>query len=335
MTADEAALARKLKQLLDAIDASSGYSDELVNDALVLHHRLRPAYVRHFGQFHLPQTKQHPYRVWSRRWYQYVIQLLAGLEAEGTYSTSPPESPSVWEVRELAILRSIAEGEEAGAPLGLRDVVESTGLDDTSAENGLRALLDASYVKGIDVSSFTGFDVLELRLLERGRRELGFWPANGRLNETDDEDGRTEAYQDAYDFDVAVSFAGSDRQIVEHVVEALKTEGLRVWYDKDKTADLWGEELSEVLADVYANRARYVMVFLSGAYTERDWTQFELEIANKAAKRRATAYVLPVILTEDVPPIVGLAHTVGYIDLRQHSPQEVARLLHDKLRPPR
>jgi hypothetical protein len=175
--------------------------------------------------------------------------------------------------------------------------------------------------------------VLDLRLSERGRREIGQWPGEAapHLRGEPDTAEQPQPHQAAFEYDVAVSFAGPDRSTVEAVVSALNREGVHVWYDGDRIAELWGEDLSERLADVYANKARYVMVFLSADYTERDWTRFELEVATTAGKRRETAYVLPVILSEDVPPIVGLPKTVGFISLLQHSPDDVARLLKQKL----
>ena len=51
--------------------------------------------------------------------------------------------------------------------------------------------------------------------------------------------------QDTYEFDVAVSFAGEDREFVEEVVAQLKQAGLRVFYDSDYVAEMWGEEEEE------------------------------------------------------------------------------------------
>ncbi len=73
---------------------------------------------------------------------------------------------------------------------------------------------------------------------------------------------------------------------------------MRVWYDRE------GEDLTEALADVYANQARFVMVFLSEHYTDRDWTTFELEVARTAAKSRATAYLIHGVISTEVPAIV-------------------------------
>ena len=42
-------------------------------------------------------------------------------------------------------------------------------------------------------------------------------------------------------WDVALSFAGAQRDYVEEVAEALKARGLRCVYDADEQTELWGQ----------------------------------------------------------------------------------------------
>jgi len=44
-----------------------------------------------------------------------------------------------------------------------------------------------------------------------------------------------------YDYDVAFSFAGEDRRIVESLAARLKQQNVSVFYDRDKQAEIWGE----------------------------------------------------------------------------------------------
>ena len=66
-----------------------------------------------------------------------------------------------------------------------------------------------------------------------------------------------------YEFDVAVSFAGEDRELVEEIVSRLKDAGVRVFYDTDYQAAMWGEDLVEYLDQVYRVKARYAIMFIS------------------------------------------------------------------------
>ena len=70
-------------------------------------------------------------------------------------------------------------------------------------------------------------------------------------------------------YDIALSFAGENRAYVEEVATGLKTAGIKVFYDAFESADLWGKNLVDHLAEIYANRARYVVMFISKQYVEK------------------------------------------------------------------
>lgn len=130
-------------------------------------------------------------------------------------------------------------------------------------------------------------------------------------------------------YDVALSFAGSDRAYVEAVAEALKEDGLEVFYDRDQRAALWGEDLIELLDEVYQKQSRYVVIFISQAYAEREWTRHERRSAMARALLERSAYVLPARFDDTELP--GLRPTVGYLDLRGVDPSEVSNLIRQKL----
>jgi hypothetical protein len=51
-------------------------------------------------------------------------------------------------------------------------------------------------------------------------------------------------------WDVALSFAGAQREYVEQVAAALKTSGVRCFYDADEEIGLWGTHLAEELPTI-------------------------------------------------------------------------------------
>jgi hypothetical protein len=119
-----------------------------------------------------------------------------------------------------------------------------------------------------------------------------------------------------YEFDVAFSFAGEDREFVEEIVTSIKTKNVRVFYDNDHSIDMWGEDWVEYLGAVYGERARYAIIFISRAYVEKMWTVYERRVVLARALESAETYVLPVRL--DDTPMPGLRSTVGYIDARRY-----------------
>lgn len=118
-----------------------------------------------------------------------------------------------------------------------------------------------------------------------------------------------------YEFDIAVSFAGEDREFVEQIVDQVKIANISVFYDHDFTAEMWGEELGEYLDDVYRLKARYAVIFISSHYAEKMWTIHERRSVLARALEDPKTYVLPVRLDDTMLP--GLRPTVGYLDARQ------------------
>src|SRR4029077_3544073 len=90
-----------------------------------------------------------------------------------------------------------------------------------------------------------------------------------------------------WQWDVALSFAGAQRDYVEQVAQALQARGVRCFYDADEQIDLWGKYLAEELPVIYSDKAAAVVVFLSAEYAARDWTRVERRAAlNRAVRER-------------------------------------------------
>ena len=73
-------------------------------------------------------------------------------------------------------------------------------------------------------------------------------------------------------WDVALSFAGAQRDYVRQVAEALKARGVSCFYDADEQPALWGRFLAEELPAIYGEQAAAVVMFVSAEYAARDWT---------------------------------------------------------------
>lgn len=131
-----------------------------------------------------------------------------------------------------------------------------------------------------------------------------------------------------FEYDIAVSFAGEQRKYVEAVVRGVG-DAIRVFYDEDEKAKLWGENLIDLLTDLYQHKARYVVMFVSSAYAEKMWPNVERQSAMARAAQQRTAYVLPIRMDDtDLP---GLLPTVGYLDARHEGLDGVIKIIRDKL----
>jgi hypothetical protein len=132
-----------------------------------------------------------------------------------------------------------------------------------------------------------------------------------------------------YEFDVAVSFAGEDREYVEGVVSPLKAAGVRVFYDADYAAETWGEDLVEYFDGIYRQRSRFTVIFISQHYAAKMWPRHERRSALARALVEPTPYVLPVRL--DDTALDGLRPTVAYLDARQTGVDGIVNALRRKL----
>jgi TIR domain len=97
-------------------------------------------------------------------------------------------------------------------------------------------------------------------------------------------------------------------------VGRLKANGLEVFYDQDKLAEMWGENLLDFLQAVYKRRARYAILIISQHYVDKKWPGHERQAAQDRALQQGSPYILPIRLDDAELP--GLHSTVGYMDAR-------------------
>ena len=131
------------------------------------------------------------------------------------------------------------------------------------------------------------------------------------------------------EYDVALSFAGEDRDYVERVAEGLKAAGVSVFYDGFEQVNLWGKDLAEHLGDIYGTRSRFVVLFLSKAYAAKAWPNHEKQFALGRQLATGKKRVLPVRF--DDTAVAGLPPTLGYLDLRVLTPEKLVELIRQKV----
>ncbi len=131
------------------------------------------------------------------------------------------------------------------------------------------------------------------------------------------------------EYDVALSFAGEDRKYAKELADLLMTKGYSCFYDENELPNLWGKNLYDYLSSVYKDYARYCVMFLSEHYEQKLWTNHERQHALARAFKENREYILPVRL--DDTEIPGIPPTIGYLDLRSITIEEVYEALDKKL----
>lgn len=131
-------------------------------------------------------------------------------------------------------------------------------------------------------------------------------------------------------YDVVFSFAGEDRIYVEEAANYVRNSGIEVFYDFFEQIELWGKNLAEHLDEIYSERGRFCVMFISKAYAEKMWTRHERRSAFDRAMREDDEYILPARF--DDTPIQGLHSSIGYINLRHLEAKDFAALLIAKVK---
>jgi len=141
----------------------------------------------------------------------------------------------------------------------------------------------------------------------------------------------TSIKTDRFKYDVAISFAGENRQIADQITKALREKGINVFYDEleEEKVRLWGKNLRDEFIKIYGGQARYVIILISQYYPIKNWTNFEFDVAKDEARQRKSEYILPVRL--DDTKIVGLKYEIKYIDLCKEGIDGLVDLIIKKL----
>ncbi len=138
-----------------------------------------------------------------------------------------------------------------------------------------------------------------------------------------------EAFDKHFSYDVALSFAEEDRLYAVALFKVLRQYGVEVFYDKEDKSTLWGKNLYPYLSDLYQNRARYCVMFLSKHYAAKFWTNHEREAAQARAFREQEEYILPVRL--DDTEIPGILPTTAYLSWPPETAETIASAIITKL----
>ncbi|MCU1367790.1 MAG: hypothetical protein JWL72_3846 [Ilumatobacteraceae bacterium] len=125
--------------------------------------------------------------------------------------------------------------------------------------------------------------------------------------------------------DVALSFAGEQREYVRAVAAVLKDRGVRYFFDEENRVEVWGRNMHDVVDATYRHRALYVVMFVSADYKAKVWPNLERQTAQSRAMTQDEPYILPVRFDDtDLP---GLLPTTIYEDARTTPAEEIGALI--------
>ncbi|MFE0556497.1 toll/interleukin-1 receptor domain-containing protein [Paenibacillus sp. NPDC058910] len=132
-------------------------------------------------------------------------------------------------------------------------------------------------------------------------------------------------------FDVSFTFAGESRYIVEQVVNELgKIRNMDcIFYDNNYISQLARPSLDILLQDIYRNRSKLIVVFLSEKYQEKKWCGLEFRAIREMIMEKAIDRIMYIRL--DAGHVDGVFNTDGYVDGTKFTPQEIANFINERL----
>lgn len=132
-------------------------------------------------------------------------------------------------------------------------------------------------------------------------------------------------------FRVALSFPGEMRTQVKTIADRLGQQigMLSVFYDDNFKSELARPNLDTHLQHIYHEDSDLLVVFLCGPYAKKEWCGVEWRAIRDIIKQRRDDAVM--LVRGDDARVPGIYSIDGYVDLRQHSEDEVAQLILDRL----
>jgi len=132
-----------------------------------------------------------------------------------------------------------------------------------------------------------------------------------------------------FEYDIALSFAGENRNYVQIIANTLKNNLVNVFFDEFQQAKLTGSYLPTYLDETYGSKSEWCAVFHSQFYTAKAYPRLEFKGMLSGMLRQQRDYVIPVRLDDTSLP--GQWADIGYIDGRHFSTDQVSELLLQKI----
>lgn len=127
------------------------------------------------------------------------------------------------------------------------------------------------------------------------------------------------------EYDVAISFAGENRDVASYIANNLASKKIKVFYDDFEKSNLWGKELVIHLDQVYRKKAKFCLILISKEYKEKIWTKLEFKSALTRSIMQNEEYILPLKI--DNIELDGLRPTIGYISIKKNSKKELDNVI--------
>lgn len=116
---------------------------------------------------------------------------------------------------------------------------------------------------------------------------------------------------DEYLYEIAISFAGENRELARFIAQNLEKLDVTVFFDEQFEANFLGKAWTKEFAKIFGEKSKYVVCLLDHHHEKKIWPTFERE---HFAPRIAEESVIPIYL--DDTKFVGIPHDIVGIRFR-------------------
>lgn len=133
---------------------------------------------------------------------------------------------------------------------------------------------------------------------------------------------------DKIKYEVALSFAGEQRDYVRKVAEVLKDNNVDCYFDEFDEIELWGKYMPDRFQEVMGDKSKYAVIFISEEYKNKFYTNLErMTLLTSDLFREGR--LLPAKFDDTKLP--GLPDGINYVTLKDLSPEEFAKKIMRKI----
>lgn len=180
-----------------------------------------------------------------------------------------------------------------------------------------------------DLGNWDGADEVEI-LAQAEALKVAMFPAGVSLSSTVALAApAARGARESKAFQIALSFAGEQREYVREVAKALVARRISVFYDEFQTNDLWGRDGAEFFHQIFAKDAQFVVMFISAEYVAKAWTRQERRSAISRQMQDEAEYILPVRFDDTTVP--GFPDTLQYLQANRYTPAQLAAEIAKKI----
>lgn len=133
---------------------------------------------------------------------------------------------------------------------------------------------------------------------------------------------------DNYKYDIALSFAGEQREYAKQLANRLSDCDIKVFLDSWNIAESWGKDLTTYFSSVFPKETMFVVTLFSEEYIEKTWPRFEFEVM-QSRQMSEEEFILPIIIDNTFPQ--NWPKTRGFIDAKDYSIDEIALIIREKI----